>query len=158
MTSSDDNMYYWRGLHEWHLSGVSTPCSKDILRRNLKDESFRPNSEKGNAISMCIANAISEEEFLSHLQSIQEETAKKPKTYKAIAVLSAEELKASGFTFDRNDTPFTGHVDTINDGYPTMSKEKRQLLRDKLKKLAIDRGVRFFGYKDGRFYEIKSND
>lgn len=158
MTSSGDNMYYWRGLHEWHLSGVSTPCSKDILRKNLKDESFRPDTEKENAISICVAHAISEEEFLSHLQSIQEKTAKNPKTYRAIAVLSAEELEASGFTFNRNDTPFTGHVDAINDGYPTMIKEEKQKLRDKLKKLAIDRGVRFFGYKDGVFYEIKNDD
>ena len=158
MTSSSSNMYYWRGLHEWHLSGVSTPCSKDILRRNLKDESFRPDTKKKNAISMCVAHAISEEEFLSELQSIQAETAKNPKTYRAIAVLSAEELEANGFAFDRNDTPFTGHVDAINDGYCDMSKEKRQLLRDRLKKLAIDRGVRFFGYRDGRFYEIKNND
>lgn len=158
MTSSDDNMYYWRGLHEWHLSGVTTPCSKDTLRENLKDESFRPDTEKNNAISICVAHAISEEKFLSELQSIQEETAEKPKTYRAIAVLSAKELKASGFRFERNDTPFTGHVDAINGGYPTMSKAERQLLRDKLKKLAIDRGVRFFGYKDEGFYEIKNED
>ena len=158
MTSNGDNMYYWRGLHEWHLSGVSTPCSKDILRKNLKDESFRPDPEKENAISICVANAISEEKFLSELQAIQKETAKKPKTYRAIAVLSAEELKANGFRFKRNDTPFTGHANAINDGYTTMSKAERQLLRDKLKKLAIDRGVRFFGYKDGEFYEIKNDD
>lgn len=158
MTSSDDDTYYWRGLHEWHLSEVSTPCSKDILRSKLKDESFRPDTKKKNAISMCVAYAISEEKFLSSLQSIQDETAKKPKTYRAIAVLSAEELAASGFTFDRDDTPFEGHVDAINEGYPDMSKEERQLLRDKLKKLAIDRGVRFFGYKDRIFYEIKNDD
>lgn len=158
MTSSNDNMYYWRGLHEWHLSGISTPCSKDTLRRNLKDESFRPDVEKGNAISMCVAYAISEEEFLSHLQSIQEETNEKPKTYRAIAVLSEEELKASDFILKRDDAPFKGHVDAIKNDYPNMVKKERQLLRDKLKKLAIDRGVRFFGRKDGRFYEIKNDD
>lgn len=158
MTSSDDNIYYWRGLHEWHLSEISTPCSKDILRSKLKDESFRPDTKKKNAISMCVAYAISEEKFLSHLQSIQDETAKKPKTYRAIAVLSEEELAASGFTFERDDTPFEGHVDANNDSYPDMSKGERQLLRDKLKKLAIDRGIHFFGYKDGIFYEIKNDD
>lgn len=91
-------------------------------------------------ISLCDA---SEYEPKEALQVISEHNPQKE--YMGVACLEGSDLEEFGFSLQRDDKPFIGHVNAFMSREEPLSDDERKLIRNELKARAIHNGVWILG-------------
>ena len=87
---------YWRDLHSNYLSDKPVPCRKETLEAYLPKSAFRPDDRHGHALSLCEADATSEEDFLLSVRTENRKGGGKQQEFCAIAILSQSDLEENG--------------------------------------------------------------